>query len=98
MLYNIPDRDCSAGESSGELSLANGGLDRYMEEYAGRLPRRSWKQRISNSLSLWSPTRLPIVTGGDIEACANTAKSQQGGIAYAIQQLQGENIHLYSVH
>jgi cellulose 1,4-beta-cellobiosidase len=28
VLYNLPDRDCSAGESAGELSIANDGLSK----------------------------------------------------------------------
>jgi cellulose 1,4-beta-cellobiosidase len=33
VLYNLPDRDCSAGESSGELKLSQNGLNRYKNEY-----------------------------------------------------------------
>jgi cellulose 1,4-beta-cellobiosidase len=33
VLYNLPDRDCSAGESAGELSIAKDGLNLYKKEF-----------------------------------------------------------------
>ena len=33
VLYNFPDRDCSAKASDGELKLADGGLEKYKTEY-----------------------------------------------------------------
>jgi len=31
VVYNLPDRDCSAHSSDGELKLANGGEAKYKE-------------------------------------------------------------------
>ena len=33
VIYNFPDRDCSAAASAGELSIANGGVERYKADY-----------------------------------------------------------------
>ena len=33
MVYNFPDRDCSAEASAGELLLSEDGLNRYKNEY-----------------------------------------------------------------
>jgi hypothetical protein len=33
VLYNFPDRDCSAKASDGELHLADNGLEKYKKEY-----------------------------------------------------------------
>lgn len=33
VVYNFPDRDCSAKASAGELAIADGGLDKYKTEY-----------------------------------------------------------------
>ena len=96
VLYNIPDRDCSAGESSGELSLADGGLDRYMKEYVGPFSEKVLDaEDLQFSIVVEPDAVANMVTGGDIEACADTAEPQQDGIAYAIQQLQARNVHLY---
>lgn len=96
VLYNIPDRDCSAGESSGELSLADGGLDRYKEEYVAPFAEKVLGASDLQFAVVLEPDSLGnMVTGGDIELCANAAEPQQEGIGYAIEQLQGENVHLY---
>ena len=96
VLYNLPDRDCSAGESFGELSLADGGLERYMEEYVGPFAEKVLEASdLQFSIVLEPDAVGNMVTGGDIELCANAAEPQREGIAYAIQQLQAENVHLY---
>lgn len=33
MLYNLPERDCNADVSSGELTLANDGLSKYKHAF-----------------------------------------------------------------
>ena len=33
MLHNLPERDCSAGASSGELTLDNDGLSKYKHAF-----------------------------------------------------------------
>ena len=36
VLYNLPDRDCSAGESAGELSLDNDGFRLYKSQFVDK--------------------------------------------------------------
>ena len=31
VIYNLPDRDCSAKASDGELKIADGGIEKYRE-------------------------------------------------------------------
>lgn len=33
VVYDLPDRDCAALSSNGELSIASGGVARYKTEY-----------------------------------------------------------------
>lgn len=37
VVYNFPDRDCSAKASDGELHLADDGLGRYKREYIDKI-------------------------------------------------------------
>src|SRR5262249_22497134 len=37
VLYNLPDRDCSAAASNGELSSAKDGEKRYQKEYVDKI-------------------------------------------------------------
>jgi cellulose 1,4-beta-cellobiosidase len=39
VIYNFPDRDCSAFSSAGELVIAEGGVERYRREYIDPIAR-----------------------------------------------------------
>lgn len=96
VLYDLPDRDCSAGESSGELSLADGGLERYMDEYVGPFAEKVLEaDDLQFSIVLEPDAVGNMVTGQDMEICANAAEPHREAIAYAIQQLQADHVHLY---
>ncbi len=95
VLYNIPDRDCSAGHSSGELSLSQNGLNRYRNEYV--LPFAQ-KLKAASDLQfavILEPDAMGNMVTGTSSFCRNARGPQQDGIAYAIQQLQASHIHLY---
>lgn len=96
VLYNLPDRDCSAGESAGELVLSENGLKRYKTEYI-----QPYAEKVSAATDLTfaivlEPDSLGnLVTNMNIEKCANAADAYKEGIAHAISSLQFENVHLY---
>lgn len=95
VLYNLPDRDCSAGESAGELTGAEG-LRRYKSEYVD-----AWVDRIRRAPDLTfaivvEPDAIGnMVTGQGTPFCAEAKPIQEEGIAYAIRQLQFPNVNLY---
>ncbi|KAH6682197.1 endoglucanase-6B [Plectosphaerella plurivora] len=95
VLYNIPDRDCSAGESAGELS-GRDGLRRYKEEYVN-----AWYDRLSRASDLTfavvvEPDAIGnMVTNQNIEFCRQAKPIQEEGIAYALNKLQLPNVNLY---
>ncbi|KFA62585.1 hypothetical protein S40285_05821 [Stachybotrys chlorohalonatus IBT 40285] len=95
VLYNLPDRDCSAGESAGELS-GRDGLRRYKAEYvdgwASRLRRAS---DITFAVVLEPDAVGNMVTNQGVPLCAAAKDIQIEGIAYAISQLQLPNVNLY---
>lgn len=96
VLYNLPDRDCSAGESSGELTFADGGLERYQDEYVGPFAEKVLAADDLQFAIVVEPDAVGnMVTGGDVETCSEAAEPQRDALAYAIQQLQGDHIHLY---
>lgn len=96
VLYNLPDRDCSAGESSGEFSLENNGLELYkhsfVDPYAAAL-------KAANNLDfavILEPDSLGnVITNQNVPLCANASSAYEEGIAYAIAKLQAPNIALY---
>lgn len=95
VLYNLPDRDCSAGESAGELS-GRDGLRRYKDEYVN-----GWAERLRAASDLHfaivlEPDALGnMVTNQHLDFCAEAKPIQEEGIAYAIQKLQLPNVELY---
>jgi cellulose 1,4-beta-cellobiosidase len=96
VLYNLPDRDCSAGESAGELSSANNGLEIYKTQF---ITPYAEKVRAAQDLTfaiVLEPDSLGnLVTNTGVAFCANAADTYKEGIAYAIASLQYDNVHLY---
>lgn len=95
VLYNLPDRDCSAGESAGELS-GRDGLRRYKAEYVD-----GWYERLRRASDITfaivvEPDAIGnMVTNQGIPLCADAKAIQEEGIAYALKKLQLPNVHLY---
>ncbi|KAK7928636.1 hypothetical protein PG985_005634 [Apiospora marii] len=96
VLYNLPDRDCSAGESAGELVSSKGGLQRYKTEFLS-----PWAEKLGAASDLTfavvlEPDSLAnIVTGLSNKKCAAAQDVYKQGIAAAIKNLQFKHVHLY---
>jgi cellulose 1,4-beta-cellobiosidase len=96
VLYNLPDRDCSAGESAGELSSEDNGLEIYKKEFVDE-----YAKLVSNATDLdfaivLEPDSLGnAITNQGIPFCATATPIYEEGIAYAISKLQFPNVHLY---
>lgn len=96
VLYNLPDRDCSAGESAGELVLSENGLERYKTEYIQPYAEKvSAATDITFAIVLEPDSLGNLVTNMNVEKCANAADAYKEGVAYAISNLQFENVNLY---
>ncbi|WYZ46662.1 hypothetical protein EsH8_IX_000887 [Colletotrichum jinshuiense] len=96
VLYNLPDRDCSAGESAGEFSSDKNGLELYKETYikpyAEKLAAAS---DLTFAVVLEPDSLANLVTNLHIEFCAKAAPVYEEGIAYAISSLQYSHVNLY---
>ena len=96
VLYDLPDRDCSAGESAGELDSDKGGLEIYKNEfvkpYAEKLAAAT---DLTFAVVLEPDSLANLVTNMGIELCAKAAPVYREGIAYAISSLQYDHVHLY---
>jgi cellulose 1,4-beta-cellobiosidase len=95
VLYNLPDRDCSAGESAGELS-GRDGLRRYKDEYVN-----AWYDRLRRASDLTfaivvEPDSIGnMVTNQGVPFCAEAKPIYEEAIAYALKKLQLPNVNLY---
>ncbi len=101
IVYDLPDRDCAAFASNGELHTSANGLSRYKSEYIDRIvqvirSKPSYQQlRI---VAVVEPDSLPnIVTNTGLYAsCAAAEATYRAGVAYAVQQLATlSNVYLY---
>ncbi|KAH6677941.1 endoglucanase-6B [Plectosphaerella plurivora] len=96
VLYNVPDRDCGTGESSGELSTARDGLRRYREQYVDPFAMRVHRASDMTFAIAVEPDALGNMLSSDGSVfCASAREPQKDGIAYAIQHLQAPHINLY---
>jgi cellulose 1,4-beta-cellobiosidase len=96
VVYNLPDRDCSAGESAGELESAEGGLERYKAEYIDPYAEKlAAATDVSFAIVLEPDSLANLVTNLGIEFCAQAAPVYREGIAYAINALQYDHVNLY---
>ncbi|KAL2118733.1 hypothetical protein VTJ04DRAFT_8393 [Mycothermus thermophilus] len=96
VLYNLPDRDCSAGESAGELDSTKDGLqlykDTFVKPYAEKLAAA---KDLTFAVVLEPDSLANLVTNLGVPLCERAADVYREGIAYAISSLQFDHVHLY---
>ncbi|MEO3808166.1 glycoside hydrolase family 6 protein [Sphaerisporangium sp. B11E5] len=101
VIYNLPNRDCSALASNGELKIAENGLNRYKTEYidpiAAIMADPAYRNlRIINIIEIDS---LPnLITNTNIAACAEAQSSGAyvQGVQYALNKLHAvPNVYNY---
>ncbi|KAJ4308451.1 1,4-beta-D-glucan cellobiohydrolase cel6b [Neodidymelliopsis sp. IMI 364377] len=96
VLYNLPDRDCSAGESAGELTIDNDGLRIYKSQFVDKYAKLVKEADDLTFAIVLEPDSLGnAVTNQGIDACAKATPVYEEGISYAISKLQSPNVHLY---
>ncbi len=96
VLFNIPDRDCPKGQSSGEFTLTSNGLELYkhtfVDPYAAALKAAP---DLTFAVIVEPDTLGNVITNQHIPFCAAAASGYEQGVAYAIAKLQALNIALY---
>ncbi|KAJ4409710.1 1,4-beta-D-glucan cellobiohydrolase cel6b [Neurospora sp. IMI 360204] len=96
VLYNLPDRDCSAGESAGELSSKNDGLRIYKEQFVKPYAAKLAAAKDLQFAVVLEPDSLGnAVTNTGVAFCAQAVPTYREGIAFAIKNLQLDNVALY---
>ena len=99
VVYDLPDRDCAAGASAGELKLTEDGLRRYKEEFIDAIIEiiDDPKYRSLRLVTILEPDSLPnLVTNMEMERCKVAGPAYREGITYAIQKLSRvPNAYIY---
>jgi len=101
VLYNLPNRDCSALSSNGTLDFRNNGIKRYQAEFIDRIANILEKPRFQSLrfVLILEPDSLPnMITNLWHKTCAlvNQHHVYEQSISYAIQRLsQRSNHYIY---
>ena len=101
VIYDLPNRDCAAAASSGELLIAQGGMARYKAEYIDVIRSIMAQPKYANLriALIIEPDSLPnLVTNLNTPECAeaNGPGGYREGIRYAVSQLSSlPNTYLY---
>jgi cellulose 1,4-beta-cellobiosidase len=96
VVYNLPNRDCAAKASSGELTVDNGGEQRYKTEFIDKIAAQFAKYPKQRIVVFLEPDSLPnLVTNLTQKQCAAAEHAYKNSIAYAITKLNMPNVSIY---
>jgi cellulose 1,4-beta-cellobiosidase len=95
-VYNLPDRDCSAKASAGELVVADGGEAKYKKQFIDPIVKILRKYPdVRVSIGLETDATGNIVSNQAVPKCSGAKDAQLRSLAYAIAALQLPNVALY---
>ncbi len=96
VVYDLPERDCAAVASDGELTAAKDGEKRYAKEYIAKIAaafKAHPKQRI---VAVVEPDSLAnVATNLNLAKCAAAEPIYRHSIATAVRELAMPNVALY---
>jgi cellulose 1,4-beta-cellobiosidase len=101
VIYDLPDRDCDALASNGELSIANNGLSYYEHSYIDPIAQvlSDYQHTNLRVVAVIEPDSLPnLVTNASVANCAaaNSSGVYTSGIEYALNKLHAiPNVYNY---
>lgn len=101
VVYDLPNRDCAALASNGELRISEGGFDTYREDFVDPIAEILSRPEYSNLriVAVIEVDSLPnLVTNLDEPDCAeaNGPGGYRDGIRYALNSFEGTpNIYSY---
>ncbi len=95
VLYDLPNRDCSANSSSGELSVGQRGEERY-REFIDVIAQQFSEFPDQRIVAILEPDSLAnLVTNLQAARCAQAQSAYRNSIAYAISKLALPNVSVY---
>jgi cellulose 1,4-beta-cellobiosidase len=96
VLYDLPNRDCAAASSAGELAVDDDGERRYRVEFVDRIAAQLRSRPSLRIVAILEPDSLAnIATNLDRPKCAASEPAYRRSIAYAIRALSMPNVSLY---
>jgi cellulose 1,4-beta-cellobiosidase len=101
VVYDLPNRDCAALASNGELSISNNGLQYYEQDYINPIAQilTDYEHTNIRVVAIVEPDSLPnLITNLSDAPCAqaNSSGAYQTGVQYALNKLHAiPNVYNY---
>jgi cellulose 1,4-beta-cellobiosidase len=96
VVYNLPNRDCAAEGSRGELFVDKGGEALYQTQFNDVIAAQFAAHPSQKIAVVLEPDSLPnLVTNVELPTCAAAEQVYRRGIAYAISKLSMPNVFIY---
>lgn len=96
LVYNLPNRDCSAKASAGELSIEEDGEARYRSEFIDEIAKAFAARPEQRVAVILEPDSLPnVATNLGVKKCAESEDVYRSSIAYAVAKLSMPHVFLY---
>lgn len=96
VVYDLPNRDCAAKASAGELSLEDHGEARYKSEFIDPIAEQFRRHAGQPIVAILEPDSLAnLATNLGNRKCADSADAYLRSVAYAIAQLSQAHVSVY---
>jgi cellulose 1,4-beta-cellobiosidase len=96
IVYDLPERDCAAVASAGELTIDKGGEKRYEKEFIDKIAAGIKAHPKLHVVAVLEPDSLPnLATNLDKPKCAKADHAYRHGVAYAVKTLAMPNVAVY---
>ncbi|KAI1308770.1 1, 4-beta cellobiohydrolase [Xylaria venustula] len=95
VVYDLPDRDCSAAASNGEYSIADNGVANYKAYIDAIVTLLKQYSDIPVILVIEPDSLANLVTNLSVSKCANAQAAYLECTNYAITQLNLDNVSMY---
>jgi len=92
VVYDLPNRDCDAGASNGEIncedSTCTEGLNTYKTQYVDKVVEVLKKYPTVNIVAIIEPDSLPnLATNMGNPKCSQAANAYKLGVEYTLKQM-----------
>ncbi len=96
VVYDLPNRDCSAKASAGELKVEENGEARYRTEFIDPIAKHFAADPDQRIVVVLEPDSLAnMATNLGVEKCAKSQEIYKHSMAYAISKLSLPNVFIY---
>ncbi|WP_437811716.1 glycoside hydrolase family 6 protein [Sorangium sp. So ce1078] len=97
VVYDLPNRDCFAEASNGELRVENGGVERYRNEFIAPIKQILAAHPNQRIVAIIEPDSLPnLATNlGKKDCTPETEKAYREEVAHALKELDMPHVYQY---